>query len=89
MCVFGAVRRPVWLEWDACAGRQWAIRLQGELGPHTMMLLTMGIAITIYLAFTVCRLGTYLHYTLSTYYLTKSSRQPCSVGLIITGFQGY
>lgn len=37
MCVFGAVRGLVWLEWDACAGRQWTKRLQSKMGPHTIV----------------------------------------------------
>ena len=35
MCGFGAIRRLVWLEWDLYIGRQWEIRLQRKLKPHT------------------------------------------------------
>lgn len=80
----GAIRRPVRLEWDVYVGRQWEIRLQSKLKPHTIIiLLTMGIVISVNLASTVCRPGAY---AISFPYII--SLQPCGVGIIITSFQG-
>lgn len=62
------------------------MRLQSKLGPHTIItLLTMEIAIAIYLASTVGRQVFMLH--LPKYYLVLSSLQPCNVGTIITSYQ--